>query len=150
MLRDNEYLTNLMYFLWENHFNDVERKNKVIIKFGRASKRQLGCIKWVTDKTRVKTILKNVRKYFDDDQRITLITITSLFKDERVPEFVIKATVAHEIIHYAHGFYSPLKKLYNHPHKGGIIAKEMRKRDLGEILKQSKSWLKTNWKEFCK
>lgn len=145
--RDNEWLAKKMFSLWENHFSDVPRKNLVIIKFGRGSKRQLGCITWANKKTQgIAQFLKNKR--WQDDKRISVIRITSKFKDLRIPDDVVLATIAHEMCHYAHGFNSPLKQIYNHPHKGGVIRKELEKRDLAHLYKFSKKWLKENWKNF--
>ncbi|MBN2016277.1 hypothetical protein JW766_05615 [Candidatus Dojkabacteria bacterium] len=148
MQRDNKWLEQIMYELWEDHFNDIPRKNLVLIKFGRKAKRQLGSIRWVKRDTRVKSIIKKRLDDFDyqDDKRVTLITITSLFKSPRVPEYVIRATIAHEVIHYAHGFFSPLKQMFNHPHKGGLIRREMQARGLLLIYKKSKKWLKEKWR----
>lgn len=147
MNRNNKWLEEKMYELWEDHFNDIPRKNLILIKFGRRAKRQLGCIKWVKNNTRVKGLLKKRAGEikFQDDKRITLITITALFKQSRVPEYVVKSTIAHEMIHYAHGFFSPLKQLFRHPHKGGRIRTEMQNRGLVNIYKKSKKWLKENW-----
>lgn len=150
--RENKWLEELMYDLWEEYFNDIPRKNLVLIKFGRKAKRQLGCIKWVRKNTRVKSLLKkkkNVRK-IQDEKSVSLITITSYFKNKKIPEYVVKATIAHEMIHYAHGFFSPLKQMYKHPHKGGLVRKEMKKRGLETIRKKSKKWLKENWENFIK
>ena len=47
---------------------------------------------------------------------------------ELIPEYVIDTTVAHELVHYMHGFFSPHQRLYKHPHKGGIVTKELKKR----------------------
>jgi hypothetical protein len=147
MERDNLWLEQLMYELWDDHFNDIPRKNFVLIKFGKKAKRQLGSIKWVRGSTKVKTLLRKRNGEFEhqDDKRITLITITALFKNRRVPEYIVKSTIAHEMIHYAHGFFSPLKQLYNHPHQGGLIRNEMQKRGLLLIYRKSKKWLKEKW-----
>jgi hypothetical protein len=147
MVRDNIWLEQLMYDLWEDYFNDVPRSNLVLIKFGRGAKRQLGSIKWVEEKTKVKRMLGKRGEEIDiqDDNRVTLITITSLFKSLRVPEYVVKATIAHEMTHYAHGFFSPLKQIYNNPHQGGLIRKEMQKRGLYNLYRRSKRWLKEKW-----
>ncbi len=151
-MRDNSWLEQKMYEIWEDHFNDIPRKNLVLIKFGKNAKRQLGSIRWVEGRTKVKTFLRKFKEklHHQDDERITLITISSLFKDLSIPEYVIEATIAHEMIHYAHGFFSPLSQIYNHPHKGGIIRKEMEKRGLKEIYKTSKRWLKESWREYLK
>jgi len=148
--RNNKWLENLMYDLWEDYFNDIPRINGVLIKFGRRSKRQLGSIKWVRKNTRIKGLLRKQKEKLEnqDDKRITLITITSLFKNEKIPEYVVKSTIAHEMIHYAHGFFSPLKQVYNNPHQGGKIRKEMEKRGLRDLYRKSKRWLKNNWNNF--
>jgi len=137
-----------MYEIWEDHFNDIPRKNSVLIKFGRRSKRQLGSIKWVRNSTKVKTLLrqKGDEMKGQDDRRVSLITITALYQNLRVPEYIVKETIAHEMIHYAHGFFSPIKKIYSHPHQGGLIRREMEERGLGELHRRSKKWLKTNWR----
>jgi hypothetical protein len=148
-MRDNNWLEEKMYFLWENYFVDTPRTNRVLIKFGTKAKRQLGCIKWVTTKTKgVRQLLKG--EAGEDHTRISLIIITSFFKDPAIPENVVLATVAHEMCHYAHGFNSPLQQLYDHPHKGGIIRKEMTKRGLGILYRQANRWLRHNWSEYLR
>ena len=49
-MRDNKYLENLLYDIWENHFCDVPRINLVTIKYGKHAKRQLGSIKLIKDR----------------------------------------------------------------------------------------------------
>lgn len=152
-MRDNEWLEDRMYTIWESYFNDIPRHNLVIIKFGKRSKRLLGSIQWATNKTRgVKKIVERMQKEFGhgfvdqfEDRRISLITITKLYQNPEVPDFVVDSTIAHEMIHYAHGFSSPLKQLYAHPHKGGVIRKDMIARGMELIWKKSKKWLKDNW-----
>ena len=56
--RSVEFLENLLYEIWENHFCDIPRKNLVIIKYGRYSKRQLGSITVANKNTKIKGILK--------------------------------------------------------------------------------------------
>lgn len=147
--RDNEWLEDLMYDLWENNFNDVPRKNLVVIKFGKHSKRQLGCIQMASSRTTgIKDQLQNIDK--NDIKNISLITITRYFKDPRIPKEIVLGTIAHEMCHYAHGFSSPLQKIYDHPHKGGVIRKELSKRGLGELYKYCNKWLKLNWSKFVR
>jgi hypothetical protein len=149
-MRNNNYLEERLYLLWEDHFADVPRKNLVLIKFGKKSKRQLGSIRWVRERTGVKSLLKKrVDEYKEqDDKRISLITITKYFQDERIPEYVIDGTIAHELVHYVHGFHSPLQQLYKHPHKGGIVKKELIKRGLGEVHRSAEGWLKHEWRKY--
>lgn len=152
--RTNLWLAERMYNLWEEHFADVPRTNIVLIKFGRSSSSQLGSIKWANRTTRIKSLLrrKSIREYAEaqDDKRITVITVTKRFKDPNIPEYVVDSTIAHEMVHYTHGFSSPLKQRYRHPHKGGLIRKELEARGLGELYRDAKKWLKDNWREYAR
>ena len=138
-----------MYDIWENHFSDIPRKNYILIKFGRSSSRQLGSIKWANKNTRIKSLLnlKSIKEdaLAQDDGRITVITITRKFQDPSIPDYVIDATIAHELVHYAHGFSSPLKQLHKHPHQGGLIRRELTNRGLGAIYQKSRLWIKEHW-----
>ena len=149
MERNNEYLEDRLFSIWEEYFLDIPRKNLVLIKFGKYSKRQLGSIKWATKDTKINSILKKKKDEYlnQDDSRISVISITRYFQNLNIPEYVIDGTIAHELVHYVHGFHSPLEKKYNHPHKGGIVKKELIKRGLGDVYKQSEVWLKENWRK---
>ncbi len=146
-MRDNKYLENLLYDLWDNHFCDVPRKNLVIIKFGKYSKRQLGSIKLANRYTKIKGLMRKRKEELEvqDEKSVTVITVTRYFQNEIVPEFVIRATIAHELCHYTHGFQSPLEKQFNHPHQGSVVKKELAKRDLLDQEKEAEKWLKENW-----
>ena len=146
-MRDNKYLENLLYDLWDNHFCDVPRKNLVIIKFGKYSKRQLGSIKLANRYTKIKGLMRKRKEELEvqDEKSVTVITVTRYFQNEIVPEYVIRATIAHELCHYTHGFQSPLEKRFDHPHRGNVIKKELAKRDLLDQEKETEKWLKENW-----
>lgn len=152
--RDNLWLEEKLYSLWENFFADIPRKNFVLIKFGRSSRRQLGSIKWANPSTRIKSIMKKKQFRTDhevqDDKRITVITITRKFKDPSIPEYVVDATIAHELCHYTHGFSSPMKQKYRHPHQGGIVRKELENRGLGDTHHSSQKWIKENWLKYIR
>ena len=140
----------MMYELWDNNFCDVPRLNLVLIKFGKYSKRQLGCIKLANQKTKIKGILKKKEDDYQiqDDKTISLITVTKYFEKDFVPDFVVKATIAHEMCHYTHGFNSPLEKRFDKPHQGNIVKKELKRRGLLEEYLQAEKWLKENWREI--
>ncbi|MBU1119781.1 hypothetical protein KKA50_01105 [Patescibacteria group bacterium] len=146
-MRDRKYLENLMYDLWEDNFSDIPRKNLVLIKFGKYSKRQLGSIKLANEYTKIKSLLKKNLDDYDvqDDKRVTVITMTKYFQNEIVPEYVVSATIAHELCHYAHGFSSPLEKRFDKPHQGNVINKELAKRGLLDSQRLADKWLKDNW-----
>lgn len=146
-MRDNKYLENLLWDLWDNNFCDVPRKNLVVIKFGKYSKRQLGSIKLANERTKIKSLIRKKEGELDvqDEKSVTVITVTRYFQKDIVPEFVVRATISHELCHYTHGFQSPLEKKFNKPHQGNIINKELSKRGLLEEEKMADKWLKENW-----
>lgn len=129
-VRDDNWLISRLDSLWSNHFADVPQTNRVFIKFGRVAKYRFGSIR------------------FDPKKKDSLILINGLFRDNKVPQEVVDHTIAHELVHYTHGFSSPHKKMYSHPHKGGVIDKEMEKRGLITLIKAYKSWLKAYRKSF--
>ncbi len=146
MERDNEYLENKLDYIIKNHFNDVDFSNQVIIKFGKRSRRQLGCIRREQDKS-VLSIFNMIRAQSSNNYA-SIITITAYFKLNTVPDEIVASTIAHELVHYVHGFNSPLPKKFKHPHKGNIVYKELAQRGLGDMYKSSKKWLKQNWKDI--
>jgi hypothetical protein len=122
--RDDAWLISRLDYLWINYFSDVKRLNPVFIRFGRYSKFRLGSIR-----------LERVSKK-------TFITITGMFKDERIPVEVVDHTIAHEMCHYTHGFSSPKPRLHKYPHHGGVIKKELETRNLHNLVKSYDVWLK--------
>lgn len=122
--RDNNWLLSRLDFIWSKYFSDVAQTNPVHIKFGRYSKYRLGSIKLNR---------KNNRSY---------ITITAMFRDYRIPVSIIDHTLAHELVHYAHGFSSKAARMHKYPHAGGVVTKEMEKRGMGYLNKAYKLWVK--------
>ena len=149
-MRETEFFENILYNLWENHVCYVPRLNLVIIKYGKFSKRQLGSIKIANSKTKIKKMLKE--KWNDllaqDDKSITVITISRYFQNEIIPEFVLRAVVAHELCHYTHGFSSPLEKRFNNPHQGSVVKKELKKRGLWEEQEKADEWIEKHWRRI--
>jgi len=127
--RGYEWLKERMEYVWGKYFPDIPKDNKVLIIFKGRWKNKFGHIQQLPSKN-------------------TWIAINKLFQDERVPEFIVNLTIAHEICHYTHGFQSPLEQKYKHPHKGGVVDKELIKRGLGEELKEEKRWLETEWEKI--
>ena len=126
--RDQEWLENLLADIWYKHFIDVPQQNDVRIVYGRKAKRQLGSIR------------------LDPADRVTsIITVNPIFQDLDVPEFVIRATIVHEMTHYAHGFNSPLQQKQQHPHSGGVIRREFAERGLEQLFLDQRQWLRHNW-----
>jgi len=126
--RDNAWLQWLLDETWDNYFRDVPQENDVRIVFGRRTARRLGSI--ALDPRDLKT---------------SVITMNGLFRLLEVPEFVVQATLVHELTHYAHGFNSPLSQRQSHPHAGGVMRREFAERGLLDLHLQQKRWLKAEW-----
>jgi len=122
-MRDQLWLTQRLCHIWELLFQDTPKKNTVNICFKGSWKNKFGHIKRLKNKD-------------------TEIAINKLFQHEIIPEYVIDVTIAHELTHYAHGFHSPLPQLYKHPHKGGIVTKELKKRGFIHLLRKEKYSMK--------
>lgn len=125
-MRNQLWLNQKLSNIWELLFPEIERKNNVIIKFKGKWKNKFGHIKTLKNKD-------------------TEIAVNSFFQSSLIPEYIIDLTIAHELIHYSHGFHSPLPKLYSHPHKGGIVTKELKKRGFTNQLKLEKQFVKEEW-----
>lgn len=131
-MRDDTWLQTRFEQIWSLFFPEVEKKN-VFIRWKGHWKNKFGHIK----KTR----------------HGSEIAINHLFKDLRVPEDIVKLTIAHEIVHYMHGFHSHLPRQYDHPHQGGIVDKVLKEKGFAYALKQERQWYKNEWlplyKELC-
>ncbi len=125
-MRDDEWLQQRLDQIWLLLFPEVERKNRVIIRWHGKWKNKFGHIKMLRSKE-------------------TEIVINAYFKDERIPEGVIDATIAHELIHYMHGFQSPHKQQYKHPHAGGIVTRELKRRGFGHVMALEREFIKNKW-----
>ena len=136
-MRNEIWLENRFDYIFKKYFFDLEATNEIIIKFSRKSRRQLGAIKQM----RSRLVGKN---------NPTTIVINGFFRDEFIPEFVVDAVIAHELSHYAHGFNSPLPQLHRHPHRGGVIKKELAERGIADLEKRQKKWMKENWEKYIK
>lgn len=133
-MRDDKWLFSKLDEVWDNYFPDVPQDNDVKIVWGRKARTRLGSIK------------PGERRSGRHPE--TIITINSLFKDRKIPEFVVVGTIAHELSHYTHGFHSPIEQKHRTPHAGGVIHRELRERGLGALEKRQKRWLKENWQVY--
>ena len=130
-MRDTVWLENRMNQIKDMLFPDLEFKNQVSIRFKGKWRNKFGHIRMLKDKS-------------------TEIVINSLFSNNDVPEYVIDLTIAHELAHYLHGFHSPLERKYNHPHKGGVVTKELVKRGFGYLVKRERYFIKNEWVKIYK
>ncbi len=130
IFRDNIWLLSRLDFIWSKYFSDVDQTNPLQIKFGRYSKYRLGSIK------------------LDRKTNRSHITITSMFKNQSIPTEVVDHTLAHELVHFAHGFSSKRARLHKYPHAGGVVQREMEQRGVGHLNKAYKSWIKQYRKQL--
>lgn len=137
MLRTNEWLDLQLQHIWQKHFSDIEQVTPIKIQFGRRAYRRLGSI-----------ILSPSRA--DRQKQHAHIVISGILADTQVPEFIIQQVIAHELVHYIHGFGSHLPRHLKHPHQGGVIVREFKRRGLWELFRAYQSWMKINWLPYLK
>lgn len=129
MGRDDSWLHQLLDKTWDGYFSDVPQDNIVRIRFGRIAKTRLGSI--------------SIDRKEPD---VSVITMNGLFRDPVIPEYVVQATLVHELSHYAHGFNSPHEQTKTHPHAGGVMRQEFEARGALKLYRDQKRWLKDNWR----
>lgn len=132
--RDNKWLKSRFTYIKNYYFPDVQIINHLVVKFGRPCTTRLGSIKKG----------KRIENFN------SIITINGHFRDPVIPTYVVDAVLAHEFMHYTHGFASPHEQAFHHPHKGGVVDGGLRERGLTDILKAEKIWIKENWVNYLK
>lgn len=120
--RDNTWIADHLDYVWDRYFNDVPQVNKVDPAFGQPWKTRLGLI------------------MFDQESGISYIRLNALMRLDVVPESVTTITLAHEVVHYAHGFGSQLPQIYRYSHQGGIVDQELTRRGFDHLIPNFKEW----------
>jgi hypothetical protein len=128
VLRDASWLQNRLEFLWNTYYSDARTGYPIAIHFGPRARYRYGSIYSIGKQCH--------------------ILINRLFAHPDVPEYVIDATICHELAHYVHGYGSGLKKRYAHPHRGGVVDKEMRARGCWHLEEDALKWRQSAWKEY--
>jgi hypothetical protein len=123
-------LTTYLDYIWQHYFADIPCANDVSIDY---------CYPW-------KTRLGLIR--LSQDQSASFIGINTLILLEQVPEEVLVTTIAHELVHYSHGFGSPLPRSHKHPHANNIVDRELVHRALGDQLHCCREWIDKCWYAF--
>ncbi len=126
--RDRAWLEARVAYLIANHFRDMGKGYPIVLEFGSRSRRCLGSI-----------AVRNGR---------SVIRINQLFSDPEVPQYVVDETLAHELVHYLHGFASGLPRQHENPHQGGVVERELEMRGLGEVHRKAKVWRNAHWEAF--
>ena len=127
----NKYLASKAAALIRENFSDRGVTNFLVVKWGGKWRRKLGHI-----------------KPLKDAQYGSEIEINSMLKSLDVPEYVLDYVLMHELTHYFQGFGSNHTRKHKHPHKGGIVEKELARHGWEEITIKSEKWIKENWKNI--
>lgn len=114
--------------IWQAYFADVKKANQVSIRFSGPSKFRFGSIRLYKKNWLGKSASK--------------ILINGNFTKSSIPAGVVDYTIAHELVHYAHGFSSSLPRLHRYPHQGGVVNRELEKRGMTKAVGCYKRWLK--------
>lgn len=125
-----QQLTYYLDSIWHNYFSDIPRLNAIDIAYCQPWKRRLGLIRLSLDGTK------------------SFIGINALLQLQEVPDCVLSITIAHELTHYAHGFGSPLPRIFEHPHANNIVQRELVRRGLGELASRCDEWIDKQWFSF--
>jgi len=128
--RDDRWLAHILDRIWDDFFTDTPRLNEVCVNFRGVWKSRLGSIS------------------MSHDHSATCIQINALLRLPEVPEHVTRITLAHELVHYAHGFGSPLPRRYKHPHRGGIVKRELLHRGMADEYAAYDAWIYDRWYDF--
>lgn len=127
---DDRRLSRLLDTLWRDYFADVPRVNQLCVGFDYPWKRYLGRIRMTRDGQRSE------------------IAFNSLLDHPEVPEAMLVAIAAHEIVHYAQGFGSPLPRAQRFAHAHGVVSRELAWRGLAEYEEALHHWVEKIWPNF--
>ncbi len=117
--------------LWRDHFADVPRVNEIRAGYGYTWKRRLG----------------RIRMSLDEQE--SEIVLNGLLDSPGVPDVIRIAILAHEIVHYAQGFGSPLPRAQAHAHKHGAVTCGLDERGLAWTERMLSEWAFRMWPRFA-
>lgn len=141
-MRDHAWLKKQLELLLKTYFADIKISNPIEIKFGREAKFRFGSIRLLKTKKAISLSPLGFARRKNIQPQKSIITITSMFTRDDIPVNVVHYTIAHELCHYAHGFSSSNKRLFKHPHHGGVINKELLGRGAGHLTIIYKKWIR--------
>ncbi len=141
-LRQDSELTVLLEQLLGQYFIGYALANPIQVRFGRYSRTRLGSIGlagWRSLK-HPQALAYPGRRLNQPNQAASQIVITGYYRHRSIPDRLILATLAHELVHYFHGFHSALPQRFLDPHRGNIVDQELYKVGFGQELRLAKSW----------
>jgi len=120
----DDLLAETLSRMLSEHFTDIPHPEEIEVGVGRRSRRRLG----------------TVRRGPNGPS----ITINPLLLLDGVPEYVLDATMAHELCHVVHG-YGTLHRPKHPPHRGGRVTAELRARGLHAMTDRADAWIRSQW-----
>jgi hypothetical protein len=120
-------LARLVDDLWAGYFADVPRPNDLLVGYA---------FPW-------KWRLARIRMSLDGEW--SEIGVNPLLRHPGVPHDIYIAVLAHEVVHYAQGFGSPLPRQQRHAHAHGAVGHELAQRGLGYTEHVLETWGETEW-----
>lgn len=147
-MRDHQWLAEELEYLLKIYFANVALTNPLEIRFGREAKFRFGSIRLISAKSSKGTHGIKGLLSISGQPKKSVITVTSMFAKENIPVDVVRYTIAHELCHYAHGFSSANKRLFRHPHHGGVVNWELKERGAEHLIVAFKKWLKEYRKQI--
>ena len=148
-MRSQKWLEDQLIFLLSKYFAGIKVSNPIEIKWGREAKFRFGSIRLLKPRgLRVLRGFRSIASIRENQPQKSIITITSIFRNEEIGEKVVQYTICHELCHYAHGFSSSNKRLFRHPHHGGVVNRELTERGAGDLIDAFRLWLKNYRKKI--
>ena len=129
----DKYLNSKAASLIRENFPERGVTNLLVVRWGRRWRNTLGHI-----------------KPLKDEEFGSVIEINALMKSTEIPEFVIDSVLMHELVHYFQGFGSNHEQKSRHPHRGGVVDRELERLGWKEIIEKSDKWVDDNWHDFVK
>lgn len=117
----------LLDVVWRTWFADVPRVNVVAAGYDYPWKRHLGRIRMTLD------------------GEVSAIGLNRRLDDPAVPDAVRIAILSHEIVHYAHGFGSPLPRRQQQAHAHGAVGGDLAARGLRDYVEYLDGWVTAHW-----
>lgn len=124
-LRDGKWLQARLDCLCKEYFSDLPAGLPIRIVFGTPSLHLLGSIRSRNGEC--------------------ILRLSGLYRWMEVPEWVVDATIVHELAHYVHGFGSGLERMHTHAHRGGVVDAELERRGLVGMSRNAKQWRSQHW-----
>ncbi len=130
LVADDWRVAQLVDAIWREHFADISRANRIVAGYDYPWKWRLGRIRMTLD------------------GRTSEIALNGLLAGDGVPDAIRVAILAHEIVHYAQGFGSPLPRRHRHAHAHGCVSHELARRGLGGYERALNDWAAAIWPAF--